>query len=1470
MTVSIGSRIVNEIRIEIPGVNTNDDYTLATINQLIIYCCHVADQGNRFRPPGQQLLYWRPFGTPTWIIVPNPGDLALQGPRLIDVPGLLHNSTVTAAEAKCIVPGGFGAYVTCGREHDTLNNLTHGAECRNQHTEAQYGLSFIPLTPPGLVMEFRSGWTDSSGVIQFAIHPSRVTAPGGGGGGSVDLLAQDPGNNNGSFTSEVVTIWRRRDFVPPANDATSEHNQLALEFLLLFVPVADLATSSDNTPTLLFNVGFAGNDLATSSENASQLDLTVRFTAFDLSTSSDALVPFQVDPGFAGNDLAEASSEAFLDHEFELLPVVDDSVSSVSPTITLLKNTFVFFTTPGDLSQSSDNQPVLDVVMGSWTTATDVGSKSDEGAGWYSRIFGGSLGAAGLYLKFDAEGPLPAIIDSTIPIFTLIATDQVLQAAAVSQATATLGQSITFPNPLAFVEAQNGIAGFPSATAFSIVFAVHYDSTSGVTRGLFEKQSSYRVTTDTSNRLSFEKWFSPGQTGDKTTLTEGTAPQSGRAVLYCLSYSNSVGMRIYRCDELGIKATTSNGVLTQSTGAVAAHLVIGKTVAGVAFGSGRIDDFVVFNSNFITQNQFDDLAVRWLSSSAEVSLAVFSLNPTADLSTSTEADSILDISGDVTFLADDTATSSEPAVEAARAIRFLADDTATSSEPAAVAAILRVLSPVGDLAQSSEDAFASVLREFAPPANDATSSEAVPTLIIAGEVPLSPTADLSTSSEPAVSNAIAIDLRGSDTATSSEAVQIDIEREFFPPVSDSTSSEPDAIILVFTGFAGSDDSTSSEPDVSAARAIRFLASDLATTSEGAISLLRTIQFFPPDDFSFSSEQAALSRSIVFQATDDAQSSEFATIVTAGQITLSANAPGSDATASSNTPSLLRLREAFPTADDSTSSNDVPIAIRDRGFAPPPSDSVSSEPAIPTGAIVPFTATNDAFSSEGTVISDAFAQTLAATLGGPDHWLTLGEASGTTAFDTGNDGDGDGTLTGATFGDLGVITPLFETSLRFDATGDVVTVSNFAAWETAGVLDSYTIGAWFQIDSFDLIEEQFIFGKLSFGELAISDDGTLTWQRITSAPAIVEISSPPGAIVLGGRYFVVCTFERQVGGGMRLYINGELVASVTTIAPQNAGNFAQPFNVGRDTPVSGENFDGRIQHVFMYEGVRLLPTEVLSLYSAGSGAAGAVQILVEREFVPPPSDSFTSEVPPFFTGGGLRARIRETETVRGNQFCSLEAYLSVLDIWNVALTRLGIERVTATDGSDGSSQALAIAANWLLFKEKFLRDNVWDGAKTTATLTRFQNTVVPGDVVPSARWNYAYNRPADHVLSLRVNGRENAPGAKSAGGFGLWEEETVTNDAGLKKRCVMSDDTPVSLEYLFLVSDNDITLLPADLRWAMAVTLAAHMSSELGSGSTEVDQLEQQAEIARRNARRTDAQTGARLTIYDTTIADAFF
>jgi len=592
----------------------------------------------------------------------------------------------------------------------------------------------------------------------------------------------------------------------------------------------------------------------------------------------------------------------------------------------------------------------------------------------------------------------------------------------------------------------------------------------------------------------------------------------------------------------------------------------------------------------------------------------------------------------------------------------------------------------------------------------------------------------------------------------------------------------------------------------------------------------------------------------------------------GQRTFSMTA-GGEAISSQNTPTLARsvTPAATGAGNNATASQNTPTLLRNRGFetaAQADQNKAIGSEFAQLAAPAEFAATgagNNAVASQGPQVTDTFASTLALNFP-PTFWWQLDSITGSN--DSGTAGTGAGSPIGASLGAGGLISQQ-QTSALFDATGDRVESNNTTSWQTTSPTHSYTLGAWFEIDSFSGAGDQFVCSKQAFASIRVLDDGSVVFSRTNELAQIKEATSSPGAVQAGGRHFVVAVFERVSGQGQKLYIDGSLVAQNTDITTQNNPLFRR-FEAGRDTDTSGENFDGRIQHVFLINQVALSQAQIGTLVAAAnSGASGGPSINVDRGFAPPP-DEATGDETASITGSTLEVEILERETISATVL-TLEEYMSVLDIWNVALTRLGIEPVTSAPTSDGSPQGVILATNWPLFKEAFLRDASWDGAKKTAALTTFKDSDGVTPVVPTARWNFAYERPSDHVRSLRLNGRENRPGDKDvAGSLGLWEEEVATNDVGTRKRCLFTDEASANLEYVFLVPDSDITLMPADMRWAMALALAAHVATSFGKTTTEASMLELDAEKAKRNALRTDSATGTKPTLIDYTIANAFW
>jgi len=581
------------------------------------------------------------------------------------------------------------------------------------------------------------------------------------------------------------------------------------------------------------------------------------------------------------------------------------------------------------------------------------------------------------------------------------------------------------------------------------------------------------------------------------------------------------------------------------------------------------------------------------------------------------------------------------------------------------------------------------------------------------------------------------------------------------------------------------------------------------------------------------------------------------------------------------------------------------------FPTTPELSLSSELIFGLDRNRTLSSTDAAVSSEGGDTStDDFPTVMQAMA--PNWWWRLDEPLGETAIlQYGTAGGGLGTNTGATMGADGVISDSFTSaefldSLDFVASDDTTTWMTDDGASTAGPAD-YSFGCFFNLNSFSAGGQQHLMNKEVYSEINVNDDGSLEWIRWSDVAGGTprSITSAAGVIQLNTRHFVCCVWQRSplpFLRGERLYVDGIEVARDDTSGANASQNLplSRPMNLAAEEGPTGETLDGNIQHAFFFKGRGLTAVEVQALNTGGTGTPGvgdadllrsrvlevdadassgssgdgggaAGDLDRDRGLEPVDDQSESDQSEPLNGSDGFVASINEVEGATG-PVCKLEDYLSKLDIWNVTLTKLGIETLTAT--TDNVSQAVGLAANWEPFKKNFLRDHVWNGANTTVELVTYKDNDGVTAVEPTGPWALAYSLDPlvpEWVRSIKLNGKENRPGGKSRGGTGLWTEGVVFNDVGAGKFCLLTNEGTALLEYTFLVADNNLdSFLPADMLWAMALTFAVHMASDLGSSNADLVQLKADAEQARRDSRRTDAQSGAKFTYVDTGIADSFF
>lgn len=202
----------------------------------------------------------------------------------------------------------------------------------------------------------------------------------------------------------------------------------------------------------------------------------------------------------------------------------------------------------------------------------------------------------------------------------------------------------------------------------------------------------------------------------------------------------------------------------------------------------------------------------------------------------------------------------------------------------------------------------------------------------------------------------------------------------------------------------------------------------------------------------------------------------------------------------------------------------------------------------------------------------------------------------------------------------------------------------------------------------------------------------------------------------------------------------------------------------------------------------------------------------------------------------------------------EAIVAVVNVWNVAMTALGVSTIAST--SESSPQADLLNTVWADYRQQWLTQNRWNGAKTTQELSTFQDVGPPvaNVAIPGNRWQRAFQLPDSsdtrpYLQALTINGKELTPDNRD------FEIEVVENDAGTLRRCLLTNESTVKLEYLFDTTDANIDLLAPTVKFAMGMALAVYIAPHFGKGVREIQDLKQRSQDASVEAKATDSQEG---------------
>lgn len=174
--------------------------------------------------------------------------------------------------------------------------------------------------------------------------------------------------------------------------------------------------------------------------------------------------------------------------------------------------------------------------------------------------------------------------------------------------------------------------------------------------------------------------------------------------------------------------------------------------------------------------------------------------------------------------------------------------------------------------------------------------------------------------------------------------------------------------------------------------------------------------------------------------------------------------------------------------------------------------------------------------------------------------------------------------------------------------------------------------------------------------------------------------------------------------------------------------------------------------------------------------------------------------------------------------------SDIDVINVALRRVGANRITSLSEDDAS----AVVANDLFSEvlDDLLRQHAWNFATKRAKLAQLSET-------PTFEFDHGYSIPADWIRTISVH-----PNSAGAGTM-LYREEQLGD-----KRVILTSADDVYLRYIARVEDPN--LWPPDFRNAMSMTLARDFAIPLGNSNTMHVSFDRLSRSAIARARSSDA------------------
>lgn len=189
-------------------------------------------------------------------------------------------------------------------------------------------------------------------------------------------------------------------------------------------------------------------------------------------------------------------------------------------------------------------------------------------------------------------------------------------------------------------------------------------------------------------------------------------------------------------------------------------------------------------------------------------------------------------------------------------------------------------------------------------------------------------------------------------------------------------------------------------------------------------------------------------------------------------------------------------------------------------------------------------------------------------------------------------------------------------------------------------------------------------------------------------------------------------------------------------------------------------------------------------------------------------------------------------------------LSVVEICNLALARIGSGTVIESLADDDSQEAIACNAVYVAMRDAVLRDFPWPMANTIADLGLIETD-------PNDEWGYSYQYPSDCIRALRIVGAGRSPEESTRIAYDLGASDTG--------RLIYTDEADAQLQYTKRITD------PNHFDASFASVLAWRIAEEIGAPLAKSASL-----VERAGNKYKEELATARATAVNETVADEPF